>query len=464
MANVLCVDDEVSISVLVEHHLRQKGHEVRLATNVGEALALIEQHPFDLIIADYLMPNGTGIDLIKELDRIGQRIPVIIMAAFATVEHAVLAIRSGAVDYITKPFDPETMVIAVQQALEVVRLRREHEGLRERITGTAWRGGVVGESPCLRKVMDRIAAVAPTRATILIQGESGTGKELFARAIHEQSPRRDKPFVAVNCAALPEGLVESVLFGHEKGAFTGAAARSQGAFERAHGGTLLLDEISEMRLDLQAKLLRAIQEQEFERVGGSSPIRVDVRLIATTNRDLKVEANAGRFRADLYYRLNVVPIHAPPLRERLDDIPLLVRHFAARAAVQLGVPLPAISAEFFDALQRHHWPGNIRELANVVEHAVILSGGKELGLAALPPDLLNDILARPAPSRPSVLPGRGFASSALPTLNIDELERLAITEALEATDGNRTRAARLLGLSERTLRNKLNTPRARLAS
>jgi len=302
--------------------------------------------------------------------------------------------------------------------------------------------------------METVGAVAPTRATVLVQGESGTGKELVARALHDQSPRRDQPFVTVNCAALPDGLVESALFGHERGAFTGATARSQGAFERAHRGTLLLDEISEMRLDLQPKLLRAIQEQEIERVGGEQPIRVDTRIIATTNRDLRAELEAGRFREDLFYRLHVVPIRTPPLRERLDDLPMLVEHFAAAAAARLGIRAPLVQAEAIDLLQRRAWPGNIRELANAVERAVILNRTGSLGRESF--ESSREPVASPAGGATAASPA---AEPAFP-LELAALERIAIQRALQATGGRRTKAAELLGISERTLRNKLNPPRA----
>jgi DNA-binding NtrC family response regulator len=293
--------------------------------------------------------------------------------------------------------------------------------------------------------MDMIAMVAPTRATVLLHGESGTGKELFARAVHDQSPRADGAFITINCAAVPEGLVESALFGHEKGAFTGATVRTAGAFERAHGGTLLLDEISEMRLDLQAKLLRVIQEQEFERVGGSQAIKVDVRLIATTNRDLKTAVDEGRFRSDLYYRLHVMPIRTTPLRERRDDIPRLVLHFAQRAADSLHVAPPAIAPAAMELLVTNDWPGNVRELANAIERAVILSRNETLE----PRHFVDLAGARPNP-----------AAAGPASFDLDTIERDTIDRALVATRGNRTRAAKLLGISERTLRNKLNGPKA----
>ncbi|MGH7658716.1 MAG: sigma-54-dependent transcriptional regulator, partial [Gemmatimonadales bacterium] len=337
MATILCVDDEPSAGTVLEHALKRLGHQPILATSVDAAMQSLEERPADLILADYLMPGATGLDLLDRLEESGLRVPVIIMTGYSSIEHAVESIKKGAIDYLTKPVQIETLEIAIQQTLEVIQLRKQNEVYRQEILRHRTRRAIVGESEAMRRLLETIGTVAPTRATILLEGESGTGKELFARAIHELSPRQDAAFITINCAALPDGLVESVLFGHEKGAFTGAGSRSSGAFERADGGTLLLDEISEMRLDLQAKLLRVIQEQEFERVGGHRAIRVDARLIATTNRNLQEEVEAGRFRDDLFYRLNVIPIHTPAVRERVADIPALVFHFARRAAEQLGV-------------------------------------------------------------------------------------------------------------------------------
>src|SRR5690606_25391041 len=322
---------------------------------------------------DYRMPGLTGLEFLSLLAREGYDIPLIMLTGYASIEHAVASIKAGAVDYITKPIRPEQLNLAVDQALEFVRLRKENEALRREVMEFRNERQIVGESQALRRIQQTVAMAAPTRATVLLQGESGTGKELFARAIHDQSERRDRPFIKLNCAALPEGLVESALFGHEKGAFTGAIKRVEGAFERANHGTLLLDEISEMRLDLQAKLLRVLQEQEFERVGGTSPIRVDVRIIATTNRDLANEAAAGSFRQDLYYRLSTIPVRIPPLRERPEDIPLLAYRFALRTAAETGKPISGLPPETIQLLQSWPWPGNVRELQHAVERAVILS-------------------------------------------------------------------------------------------
>jgi DNA-binding NtrC family response regulator len=494
MATVLCVDDEPSVGVVLEHALAKLGHEPILVTSVDDALKVIHRTPLDLILADYRMPKHTGVELIKLLEKEGYRLPVIIMTGYSSIEHAVMSIKAGAIDYLTKPVRPETLEIAVNQALEVTRLRRENEMFRREVAKMKVGRAIIGDGPSFRNIMETIATVAPTRVTVLLEGESGTGKELFARAIHDQSPRAEQAFITINCAAMPEGLVESALFGHEKGAFTGATARSAGAFERAHGGTLLLDEVSEMRLDLQSKLLRVIQEQEFERVGGSGPIKVDVRVIATTNRDLRTEVEAGRFRGDLYYRLNVVPIRTPPLRDRPEDIPKLVQFFLQRLEEQMGVRVAGIAAETIALLQAYHWPGNVRELSNVVERAAILSRGGLVLADAVRGHITHESISAPrampamsapvgvrgpvggtpyvgglAPAQGAPVPfgtvtsattgASGDPLSAAP-FSLDALEHLAIERALVATGGNRTKAAKLLGISERTLRNKLNGPKA----
>jgi DNA-binding NtrC family response regulator len=458
MATILCVDDEPAIRVVLEHALTKLGHRPLLSEGTDEAIATMGRTSVDLILADYRMPKATGLDLLARCKELGYDIPMIMMTAYSSIEHAVISIRSGAVDYLTKPIRNETLDIAITQALEVAKLRRQNEAFRKEIAEFRSTREIVGDSDGLQAVMRTIAMVAPTRATVLLLGESGTGKELFARAIHDQSPRHDQPFVSLNCAALPEGLVESALFGHEKGAFTGATARTPGAFERAHRGTLLLDEISEMRLDLQAKLLRVVQEQEFERVGGKHLIQVDVRIIATTNQDLKAEVAAGRFRNDLYYRLNVVPLKAPSLRQRLDDVPLLVHHFLRRAAKELGVPTAAVSPEALAILQSYAWPGNVRELANLVERAVILSPDGTIGPQVFRSYLEEDVATGATKSGETVRPVTEESSAE--TLNLRDLEKVTIERALVTTNGNRTRAAKLLGISERTLRNKLNVPKA----
>ncbi|HEV2179960.1 MAG TPA: sigma-54 dependent transcriptional regulator [Gemmatimonadaceae bacterium] len=465
MATILCVDDDESIALLLAETLKRAGHEPLSAANVADALAMLARGNVDLIISDYRMPGNTGLDLLARLERDGIDTPVIMMTGYASIEHAVASIKAGAVDYITKPVRAAQLELAVEQALELVRLRRENAALKREIMETRSERQIIGESQAIRRALQASASAAPTRATVLLQGESGTGKELFARAIHELSERRDKPFIKLNCAALPEGLVESALFGHERGAFTGALKRVEGAFERAHGGTLLLDEISEMRLDLQAKLLRVLQEQEFERVGGTSPIRVDVRVIATTNRDLAAEATAGRFRQDLFFRLSVIPVRIPALRERLDDIPMLAHRFALRAAADAGKEVAGISPEALALLQQHEWPGNVRELQHVIERAVILSSDAVLQARALDPETFRG--ARVDALQPADVPSvNGVANGSaalnggvvLTSLSLDHAEEVLIAKALEVTGRNRTRAAALLGISVRTLRYKLTGP------
>ncbi|MEO7361275.1 MAG: sigma-54 dependent transcriptional regulator [Gemmatimonadaceae bacterium] len=478
MATILYVDDEASVGLILEDTLERAGHSPIGTRSVPEALQVLEKGGVDLIISDYRMPGLTGLEFLQLLAREGYDIPLIMLTGYASIEHAVASIKAGAIDYITKPVRPQQLELAVAQALEFVRLRRENESLRKEVLQYRNEKQIIGDSAGIRRILQTVAMAAPTRATVLLQGESGTGKELFARAIHDQSDRRDKPFIKLNCAALPEGLIESALFGHEKGAFTGAIKRVEGAFERANRGTLLLDEVSEMRLDLQAKLLRVLQEQEFERVGGTSPIKVDVRIVATTNRELAVEADRGTFRQDLYYRLSTIPIQIPSLRERPDDIPVLALRFAMRNAAELGKKIEGIAPDALEALQRYQWPGNIRELQHVIERAVILTPdaliqqhsleGTRFGLAH---SLNNQQIKTRAPSMSQpggvmAVPGipapapTGTSSGAinLDSLNVADAERVLIQHALTAADNNRTKAAELLGISVRTLRNKLNGP------
>lgn len=495
MATILYVDDEPAVGLILEDSLAQAGHTAVGTRSVPEALQVLERGGVDLIISDYRMPGLTGLEFIQLLTREGYDIPLIMLTGHASIEHAVASIKAGAIDYITKPVRPQQLELAVDQALEFVRLRRENEALRKEVMQFRNERQILGDSAAIRRIMQTVSMAAPTRATVLLQGESGTGKELFARAIHDQSERRDKPFIKLNCAALPEGLVESALFGHEKGAFTGAIKRVEGAFERANRGTLLLDEISEMRLDLQAKLLRVLQEQEFERVGGTAPIKVDVRIIATTNRDLAMEADHGTFRQDLYYRLSTIPVLIPPLRERPEDIPLLALRFAMRVAAEMGKKIEGLSPEALAALQSYPWPGNVRELQHVIERAVILTPdpiiqphcleGTRFGLAhslgsanmrprafatpgqgAVPVLAVSGAAAAPgAPGVASAANGTAggtatpaSGSIALASLNVADAERVLIQHALAAADNNRTKAAELLGISVRTLRNKLNGP------
>jgi len=479
MATILCLDDEPAIGLILQDTLERAGHQTVSAHNVPQALQGLAAGTVDLIISDYRMPGLTGLEFLALLRQEGYETPLIMLTGYGSIEHAVAAIKAGAIDYITKPVRPEQLELAVNQALEVVRLRRENERLRREVMEFRNERQIIGDSAPIRRVQQTIATAAPTRATVLLEGESGTGKELFARTIHAQSERRDGPFIKLNCAALPEGLVESALFGHEKGAFTGAIKRVEGAFERAHGGTLLLDEISEMRLDLQAKLLRVLQEQEFERVGGSSAIKVDVRIVATTNRDLAAYSAAGQFRQDLYYRLSVIPVRLPALRERRDDIPLLAYRFATHYAQEIGKEITGISPEAIELLQGYEWPGNVRELQHAVERAVILSGDAVIPLHAFDGQRfgLSGAWSGPTPSRiganeiaamsaRAATATNGAAAAGtmvvpdgavvLTSLNVTEAEAKLIERALEVSRGNRTKASELLGISVRTLRNKLN--------
>ncbi len=454
MATILYVDDEPAVGQLLGHMIERAGHHAVGAKSVHEALQVIARERVDLIVSDHQMPGLTGLDLLELIKSEGHDIPLIILTGYASIEHAVTAIKAGAVDYITKPVDAQQLEIALEQALALDRLKRENAALRDEVMALRSNQQIFGESPAIRKALGEVAMAAPTRASVLLLGESGTGKELFARAIHEQSERRQQPFIKINCAAIPEGLIESALFGHEKGAFTGAIKRVEGAFERAHRGTLLLDEISEMRLDLQAKLLRVLQEGEFERVGGETPIKVDVRIIATSNRALAQDAAEGKFRQDLYFRLSVIPIHIPALRDRASDIPLLAMRFAMRAAEEYKKEIRGITPEAMEWLRGQSWPGNVRELQHLVERAVVLSREPLLGISAFGG---GDRRTTPtvAPLTARDLPD---GSIVLHSLNIAQAEERLIEAALARTEGNRTRAAELLGISIRTLRSRLNTP------
>jgi DNA-binding NtrC family response regulator len=465
MATILYVDDDPTIGLLLEDTLVRSGHRAVGARSVPQALQALSHGDIELIISDFKMPGMTGLEFLVHLREEAYDIPLIMVTGYASIEHAVQAIKAGAADYITKPVRPEQLEHAVTKALQVARLRRENDVLRHEVMTLRNERQIIGESSAMRRLLQTVATAAPTRATVLLQGESGTGKELVARALHDQSDRADGPFIKLNCAALPEGLVESALFGHERGAFTGAFKRVAGAFERAHRGTLLLDEISEMRLDLQAKLLRVLQEQEFERVGGSTSIKVDVRIIATTNRDLAAEAEAGRFRRDLFFRLSVIPIAIPPLRERIEDIPPLAYRFASQTAQDTKKEFGGISPEALQLLQRHDWPGNVRELQHAIERAVILASGpmlqpghfdgQRVGIG--PFGVSRDPLTLPVETQANGHPAD--RTIVLRSLDLNQAESLLIARALEVTEGNRTRAAELLGVNVRTLRNKLNTIR-----
>ncbi len=441
-ARVLVVDDEPLLREFLEETFRRAGHVVDTAGAAAEALRRIALDPPDLVLLDIRLPGKDGLALLPEVRRLCPAAPVIMMTGHGTLEAAVEAMRHGAFDFLTKPFSAETVELAAGRALAVGALRRENAELRRRLADREALASMIGRSRPMEDLRSAIRMVAPARSTVLITGESGTGKELVARAVHEISPRSDAPFVKLNCAAVPSGLLESELFGHERGAFTGAVGRTRGKFEQADGGTLLLDEISEMETALQPKLLRALQEREFYRVGGGAPVTVDVRVIATTNTDLTARVREGTFREDLYYRLQVVPLHVPPLRARRDDITLLAHHFLSLFSAENGRERLRIGASAAQALLRYPWPGNVRELRNAIERAVILCPGEELRPEHLA--LQSDEFVPDGETRS----GAGGDTLA-------ERERAWILEILDREHGNRTAAARRLGVSVRTIRNKL---------
>jgi DNA-binding NtrC family response regulator len=451
MATILYVDDEPSIGLILEETLERAGHQSVGARNVPEAMEVLARGGIDLIVSDYRLPGLTGLEFLGILQRDGYDIPLIMLTGYASIEHAVASVKAGAVDYISKPVRPQQLELAVDRGLEYVRLRRENRALRREVMEFRNERQIIGDGAVMQRIRQTVAMAAPTRATVLLQGESGTGKELLARTIHEQSDRRERPFIMLNCAALPDALLESSLFGHERGALAGAVKRVDGAFELAHRGTLLLDEISELKLDQQSKLLRALQDGEVKRVGGSTPIRVDVRVIATTKCNLAAEAAAGTFREDLFYLLSVIRVLIPPLRERKEDIPALAMRFAKRTASEMGKEITGFSGDAIDYLQESDWPGNVRELQQAVERAVILTKDPMIQVQAF--DASRRILV---PDRDAT--GRTAGEIMLSSLNVNDAERVLIEKALAATGGNRTKAAALLGISVRTLRNKLNSP------
>ncbi|HNT35061.1 MAG TPA: sigma-54 dependent transcriptional regulator [bacterium] len=442
---VLVADDEESIQKLLKRVLEREGYRVVVASDGAEAVEVAAEERPSLGLFDLKMPGMDGVQALEAIRQQGLQFPVVMVTAHSTVESAVKAMKLGAHDYIKKPFDVEELKLIIQKALEFSSLEREVLRLRRDVQCKYSLDQIVGEDPKMKEILQMIQTVAATRSTALICGESGTGKELIARAIHYLSPRMDGAFVKVNCAALSENLLESELFGHEKGAFTGAIRTHQGKFEQADGGTLLLDEISEMSASVQAKLLRVLQEKEIDRVGGRDPIQVDVRVIATTNRDLEIECKEGHFREDLFYRLNVVKMAFPPLRERRGDIPLLAEHFRNLYAEDMGKPVERISAEAMDALVRYDWPGNVRQLENALERAVVFVTGDTILPAHLPPEI-GGVAPESQTATAEAWVGR----------TIEEIEREVILSTLKRTQDNRTQAADLLGISVRTLRNKLN--------
>jgi len=443
-ASVLVIDDEQLMRDFVKETLSRAGYRVTVAADGKSGMEILDKEPIDLVVTDLKMPQMDGLEVLRQVRTRFPGVNVVVMTAYATVETAVSALKGGAIDYIMKPFTPDEVEIVAEKALEHMRLREENLYLRSELKEIYNFEQMVGDSEPMKAIYEQIRKVAPSRATVLICGETGTGKELVARAIHYTSPRRNKPFIKINCAALSAGLLESELFGHEKGSFTGAHRRKIGRFELANEGTLLLDEISEMNADLQAKLLRVLQEREFERVGGSTPIGVDTRIVSTTNRDLREAVESGAFREDLFFRLNVVPINLPPLRARKEDIPLLVDHFLLKYAGENGRCVKRVSQDAMSMLVEHSWPGNVRELENCMERAVVLSD--------------NEVLREehfsfgPVPARADRDGGLAIPHGS----TVGEAARILIEDTLARCNDNRTHAAKSLGISVRTLRNKLS--------
>ncbi|MEM1026386.1 MAG: sigma-54 dependent transcriptional regulator [Myxococcota bacterium] len=447
-ARVLVVDDEANLRKVLSAQLRQGGYEVTTAANGQEALDLLGSDSHDVMLTDLRMPELDGMSLLSEVRNLHPRMPVVVLTAHGTVDTAVNAMKMGAFDYLTKPFDKAELELVIGKAARAARLSEQ-----EPAPASTGQFGMVGQSPALAEVFETLRKVADSPSTVLITGESGTGKELIAKALHEQSSRTDRAFIKINCAALPRDLIESELFGYQKGAFTGAVTSKPGRFELAHEGTLFLDEIGLIPPEMQAKLLRALQESEFERVGGIDTLQVDVRLIAATNLDLESEVAAGRFREDLFYRLNVVPLKLPPLRERRGDIPFLVDHFLARYRRRLGRDVRRASSEALELLVNHAWPGNIRELENVLERAVLFSESDTLHAEQLPEKLRSPTEDQAgSPSEPQLRVG---PLKAIVKRHTVTLERDLILRALEETGGNVTRAARRLEISRKSLQNKM---------
>jgi two-component system response regulator HydG len=459
---VLVIDDDPALREVLAAVLSDSGYGVRTAASGGEGRDALRSEGADLVLLDLRMPDIEGIDLIPELREIDAEVSIVMMTAYGSIKTAVESIRRGASDFLTKPFDLEEMKLTIGNALALQRLRRENAALRGIISERAADfPELTGLSPRMRELFRVMKRVAPFDVTVLVTGESGTGKELVARALHRNSPRRDGPLIAVNCAALPETLLETELFGHERGAFTGATSTRPGRFELARGGTLLLDEVGDMSPLMQAKLLRVLQEGEFQRVGGSSPIRSDVRIVAATNKDLAAEVAARRFREDLWYRLDVVSIRLPALRERRDDIPLLVARFLEEFGERYGSEARSVDEGALACLMRHDWPGNVRELKHCVEQAVILGDGPSITAAQLPESLRGLAQAPNADQAGGRLPQAVAGLVGAPGLPrgaedpLDAVEARYILGILVQCEWNQSRAAEILGLHRNTLREKI---------
>jgi DNA-binding NtrC family response regulator len=443
-ARVLIVDDEERVRQLLSRLLRQEGYQVRAVSSGREALEELGNDSYDLVLSDLTMPGMSGMDLLGEIRQKNPEVPVIIVTAFGTVESAVEAMQNGAFHYLTKPFKLDEVRIFVHRALQESHTQRELASLRHEVDQKFEFSNIIGKSKAMQEIFSLIQRVAKSNSTVLIQGKSGTGKELVAKAIHYNSPRRRFPFVPVNCSAITETLLESELFGHVRGAFTGAIANKKGIFEEAQGGTVFLDEIADTSPGMQVKLLRVLQEHEIRRVGGNENIRVDVRLIAATNQVLEEAIRQGRFREDFYYRLNVIPIHLPDLQDRPEDIPLLVKHFIAKYASEAGVSVSGITKEAMRVLMHYNWRGNIRELENVIERSITLGAEGEIQVKDLPESLWED--------RPSV----GYEPFSVEA-SMEDVEKEHITRVLRHTKGQVSKAARILGMDRRTLYRKIET-------
>jgi len=448
METILIVDDEKNYLVVLEALLSPEGYEIVTADNGPDALRSISNSDLDLVITDMKMPVMDGMELLDECKKINPELPVIMMTAHGTIEMAVEAMKKQAYDYFTKPFQNEQLKLTVRKALENYRLIKENRLLSEALSDRFKFGNIIGKSKSMLRIYDLIGKVAQSRTSVLITGPSGTGKELIAKAIHYNSPRKDRPFISVNCGALTETLLESELFGHEKGAFTGAVAMKKGRFELAHGGTLFLDEVGDMPAPLQVKLLRVLQEMEFERVGGTKTIKVDVRILSASNRNLKEEVSTGVFREDLFYRLNVMDIVVPPLHERVDDIPLLVRHFVQKYRKADGKENIELSPEAWKALYAYRWPGNVRELENVIERAVVLNSGDMIAVEDLPAPLREE--KQEEVDLNKIVP----LNLALPEA-LEEVEEKLIVRALKYSDQVQSRAAEMLGISRHVMHYKM---------
>ncbi len=440
---VLVIEDEDRLRRVVQLHLTAAGFEVETAGSAEDAMPRIERA--DVILTDLRLPGEDGLTLLGRIHSMRPGIPVVVMTAFGSVETAVAAMKAGAVDFVQKPFSLDHLQAVVEKALEVKALREENQRLREELGGRYQIENIIGRSARMQEVFATVLRAAPSRATVLLAGESGVGKDMIARAIHQYSPRRDKPFVKINCTAIPENLMESELFGYEKGAFTGAGTTKPGKFELADTGTVFLDEIGDVAPSIQVKLLRILQEREFERLGSNKTRHIDVRVIAATNVDLRAALEQGTFRQDLYYRLNVLPINIPPLRDRREDIPYLAEFFVKKHAAELDSPVRTLSTGAMEKLAAYHWPGNVRELENVMERSLVLASGSVLEAAEVRLDM--------SPGRQ--LLASGEAPFLPPGMTLEEFEHSLIREGLRRAAGNKSQAARLLGLTRNALRYRL---------